>query len=88
MQPVAYYRILAHSDTNLFFKEIRKIGFVLEGRTERNPLKKCVEEARVREIASTISEDQDDGQQLAPELQAIKELAEALGFIVSYESAS
>jgi|APGre2960657404_1045060.scaffolds.fasta_scaffold95997_2 hypothetical protein len=87
MQPVAYYRILANSDTNLFFKEIEKIGFVLEGRKERNPLVKTVEEARVRAIASTISEDQDDNQNLEPELQAIKELAEALGFIVSYESA-
>jgi hypothetical protein len=50
-------------------------------------LVKTVEEARVRAIASTISEDQDDNQNLEPELQAIKELAEALGFIVSYESA-
>lgn len=87
MRSVAFYRLLAESDINLFFKEIRKIGFVIEGKTNIDPLNKSVEEARILAISKEISEDRDDREELPAEIQAIAELAEVLGYIVSYESA-
>lgn len=87
MRSLSFYRLLAESDKNLFFQEIQKLGFIIEGRTNNDPLNKRVEEARVLAISKEISEDRDDNNELPSELKAIQELAEVLGYIVSYESA-
>lgn len=87
MRSLPFYRILAESDKKLFLNTIKKLGFVIEGKCNINPLVKSVEEARIFALSKKISEDIDEFENLSPELKAIQELAEALGFIVSYEGA-
>jgi hypothetical protein len=85
MKPFAYYKILAESDTKLFLKSIVDLGFKIEGRQNNSPLNKSVEEARIRSISNSIFEDKDEHEELPPQLLQIRDLAEALGFIISYD---
>ena len=72
MKPYSYYRLLAESDQILFKKELKRMGFEFHKSNQ------------VLAMSYEISEDVNDIQELPPELDAIKELAKALGFIVSY----
>jgi len=74
MKPYMYYQLLAESDLILFKKELKRIGFTVH------------ENNQVLALSYEISEDVNDIQELPPELDAIKELAKALGFIVSYNT--
>ena len=71
MKPYQFYKLLSESDTHLFTNELVKLGFDFH-ETDRSA------------IATEISEDVNEIEELPPELDAIKALARALGFIVTY----
>ncbi len=71
MKPYLFYSLLAEADQNLFIKEVRSIGFIIHN----------------SHLASHgISEDVNDEIELPDELAAIKDLLDALGYLVSYNT--
>lgn len=73
MKPYLFYSLLAESDQNLFIKEVKSIGF-------------RIHDHHIESISHEISEDVDDSIELPDELAALRNLLDALGYVVSYNT--
>lgn len=79
--PLAVLEILAVSDPAVFEAELSKIGLVVTGMVDEDPLNKRVQEERITAMATTLTDDiheyLDDKQ-----LKAYIQLAEDYGYYV------
>jgi hypothetical protein len=74
--------ILADSDPRLFAETIRQYGLEVIGLKNNDPLEKQVQLETIESMASVITESIDENEELHPTILAIKQLAEARGYIV------
>jgi len=87
MPSVDVFEIVALSDRHLFEQMMSSAGLPILGEVTRDPLDHMVSSESVRAVADVITEDFDQVD-LPPELDAIKRMAEALGFIVGLNEAT
>lgn len=76
------FRLVANSDPKLFIEMMNIIGLPILGIVDKDPLNNTTQPEAIKSLASTMTEDYFDVQDLPPELDDIKRMAEALGYIV------
>lgn len=82
---VQVMKIMAVADKPLFEEVMNSIGLPVLGHVNPDPLEKSAQPETVNSIAAGITEGIHDPVELPPELEAIKNMAEALGFIIGLD---
>jgi len=84
IQPsIGAIELLATTDANVFEHVMSSIGLPILGVRDDDPLQKTALPEDIEAMASELTESADEYHDLDPYLASIKDLAEALGYIVS-----